>query len=207
MFFDFHHHHFSKENGVYNLSLGESPSNSYFSVGIHPKDIPEVTNEDWAWLEKLSVKTNCISIGECGLDGLIDVPEDNQERVFQRQINLANDVNKPMTIHCVRRFSQISHFYKFTKTPFIIHGFNKKSSVAQPLLEKGMYLSFGEAVLHHVSLQEIVKETPISQIFLETDAAEFDIEKLYEKVANLKGISIETLSDEIQNNFDKLRNL
>ena len=207
MFFDFHHHHFSKENGIYNLNLGESPSNSFFSAGIHPKDIPEITDADWTWLEKLSTNPNCFSIGESGLDGLIDIPEDDQERVFQRQINLANDVNKPMTIHCVRRFSQILHFYKYAKISFIIHGFNKKNNVAQPLLGKGMYLSFGEAVLHHVSLQEIVKETPISQLFLETDTAEFDIEKLYEKVAILKGISMKTLSDEIQHNFEKLRSL
>ena len=207
MFFDFHHHHPTHVNGIYNLNLGESPANGFFSAGIHPQEISKVTESDWIWLEKMSVLPNCISIGECGLDGMIAVSEEQQEAVFSRQIHLATSVNKPMTIHCVRRFSQILHFYKTTKIPFIIHGFNKKSSVALPLLEKGIYLSFGEAVLHHVSLQKIVADTPINQLFLETDNSSFEIDKLYEKVAELKKISVENLSDAIQGNFTKLRNL
>ena len=68
--FDFHHHS-PEKYGIYNLSLFEKPSESIFSVGIHPKDIEVETEKSWKWFEEISQLPQCFAIGECGLDGLI----------------------------------------------------------------------------------------------------------------------------------------
>lgn len=206
MFFDFHHH-FHHHNGIYNLNLLEEPIDQPFSVGIHPKDILKSPEIAWHWLQKVSTHENCWTIGEAGLDGLIDVNEKIQEEVFKKQILWSNEIKKPVTIHCVRRFSQLLQFQKIATTPLIIHGFNKKKEVAHELLNKGFYLSFGKAALQNVSLQEIIKDFPLEKMFLETDATEFKIEKLYEIVAQIKNIKIETLQDQLLKNIEKIRNL
>ena len=58
--------------------------------------------------------------------------------------------------------------------------------------------------LYNLSLQAIVKDFPLEKMFLETDDADFDIENLYQKVAELKEISVEKLQEQISKNLEKL---
>lgn len=205
-FFDFHHHQKSKY-GIYNLTLKEDIPDACFSIGIHPKDVLENNDSQMDILKKISEHSNCLAIGECGLDGLIPVEETLQEQVFQQQILWANEINKPLIIHCVRRFSQLLKFKKMAQTPMIVHGFNKKETIAKQLFEAGFFLSFGKAVLHNVSLQSLVKDFPINKIFLETDGEDFSIHLLYEKVAELKRMSIESLQNQMFENLEYIKNL
>ena len=200
-FFDFHHHNVQKHAGLYNLSAGESPPTGFFSAGIHPHLILEDTTEQFIWLKQTVAHQNCLAIGECGLDGLINIEDYIQEEVFQRQIDLANTINKPLIIHCVRRFSQLIHLRKNVKVPIIIHGFNKRKSIGDELQKHDFYLSFGKSVLQNVNLQEFVKQFPIEKLFLETDAELFEIEVLYQKVADLKKMKVENLVQQIQQNL------
>ena len=155
MFFDFHHHAKDKQ-GIYNLNFLENPVETAFSVGFHPKDLDFITEKSWE-------------------DAFVPTSEKEQEEVFSRQILWANEIQKPVIIHCVRRFSELLRFSKIARVPLIIHGFNKKETIAKGLLDKGFYLSFGRAVLHNLSLQEIVKNTPIDRFSLETDNTDFNI--------------------------------
>ena len=205
-FFDFHHHK-KKPFGIYNLEPNENISEFPFSVGIHPNDIDGNSDYHFEKVKQIAQSENCVAIGECGLDGLIGVDEKVQEQVFDWHIQLANEIRKPIIIHCVRRFSEIQKFKKKSEVPMIIHGFNKKENIAQQLLDNGFYLSFGKAVLQNVSLQQIIKNIGLDRIFLETDDSDFDISLLYEKVAELKEISIENLQKTILENLEKITGL
>lgn len=200
-YFDFHHHHIQKENGIYNLRFNETPPFGLFSAGIHPTDADQNIPNQFDWLEEISKHKNCVAIGECGLDGLIDINDSLQEDVFYRQIELANERNKPLIIHCVRRFSQLIHFKKKAKVPMIVHGFNKRKTVGEELQKHQFYLSFGKTVLHHVNLQQFVKNFPLEKLFLESDDADFNLQELYQKVAELKGITIEELQEKMEENL------
>lgn len=204
--FDLHHHK-NHSSGIYNLGLFENIPQNKFSVGIHPKDVSEHFDERFLWLKRVSEDENCIAIGECGLDGLIEVDEELQEECFEKQILWANEIKKPVIIHCVRRFSQLLRFKKFAEVPMIVHGFNKKRNIADDLQNAGFYLSFGKAVLQNVYLQQILADFPISRMFLETDDADFEIEELYQKTSELKSISMENLENQIQENLRKITNL
>ncbi len=125
-YFDFHHHHIQRENGIYNLRFNETPPFGLFSAGIHPNDAGRNIPNQFDWLEEISKHKNCVAIGECGLDGIIDVNDSIQEDVFYRQIELANERNKPLIIHCVRRFSQLIPLKKKAKVPMIVHGLTKE---------------------------------------------------------------------------------
>ncbi len=202
--FDFHHHNRENTYGIYNLEPKEIVIEKKFSVGIHPKDIDENWEENFEKIKEISLLQNCVAIGECGLDGLISVNENLQKEVFEKHILWANQINKPVIIHCVKRFSEIIPFQKIAEIPLVIHGFNKKKTIADEMLKHGFYLSFGKSVLHSLSLQSILKEFPLEKMFLETDDANFNIEELYQKTAEIKGISIENLHNKILKNLESL---
>ncbi len=203
-YFDFHHHKKNLPVGIYNMGLSDKIPDSLYSVGIHPKDIQyDKIKEQFYWL-KDNITENCFAIGECGLDSLVPIDQKIQENVFLKQIEISNEVKKPLIIHCVRKFYEVISFRKNADQAMIIHGFNKKESIARDLLKNNFYLSFGKAVLYNLSLQNTLKITPLNRIFLETDNEDFDIATLYETVADIKGISLEVLNEQILENLEHI---
>ncbi len=203
-FFDFHHHK-EKEVGILNLTAFQKPLERPYSVGLHPKTLQADYTKELLWVETMASDPYCWAIGESGLDGLCETPDDLQQSAFKAQIQLSNSLEKPMIIHCVRRFSQLLHFYKKATTPWIIHGFNKKESLAKELLDKGLYLSFGNALLHNVSLQTLFSKIPRDRYFLESDTSVSEIGEIYNKAAYLRNIDLEELKKEIEENLKSIR--
>lgn len=205
-FFDFHHHKNNNLTGIYNMNYGEIPPKSLYSVGIHPQNIKtNLLEEQFAWLQQ-NITDNCFAIGECGLDALVKIDREVQENVFLRQIIISNEVKKPLIIHCVKKFYEVISFKKKAEQAMVIHGFNKKQSVAEDLLKNKFYLSFGKAVLYNLSLQNTIKTVPIEKLFLETDDADFEISELYLKVSEIKKISIEQLQIQVKENLETIKN-
>lgn len=205
-FFDFHHHKKNIRYGIYNGNIGEIPSDSLYSIGIHPKDIDVNHIEEQLKLVRNTVSQNCFAIGECGLDSLVMINQKIQEDVFLEQIRIANEIKKPIIIHCVRKFYEVISFTKKAEQAMIIHGFNKKQKIAEDLLAHNFYLSFGKAVLYNLSLQHVLKNTPSDKFFLETDNEDFDIEELYQKVSEIKGVSLKQLNEQILENLHTIKN-
>lgn len=205
-FFDFHHHKKYIRDGIYNLDIGQIPPDSPYSIGIHPNDIDvNKIDRQLNWM-KSTMFQNCFAIGECGLDSLVSIDQKIQEDVFVKQINIANEVKKPIIVHCVRKFYEVISFKKKAEQPMIMHGFNKKKKIAEDLLANNFYLSFGKAVLYNLSLQDILKNTPLDKFFLETDNEDFKIEELYLKVSEIKEISLEDLNEQILENLHTIKN-
>ena len=136
---------------------------------------------------------------------MIEVDEDLQEEVFERQIYWANEINKPLIIHCVRRFSRLLHFQKIAKVPMILHGYNKRKTIGEDLLKHQFYLSFGKSVLYNVNLQDFLRHLPLERMFLESDSAYFEIEELYHKVASLKNMEMNELTQKIRENLQNIK--
>ncbi|MCS3530393.1 TatD family hydrolase [Chryseobacterium sp. JUb7] len=205
-FFDFHHHKKYIGYGIYNVNPENIPPDFAFSVGIHPKEINiDMLDSQFHWLQS-NINDRCFAIGECGLDSFSNVDQKTQEDVFLRQIKISNDVKKPLIIHCVRKFYEVISFKKYAEQAMIIHGFNKKQGIAEDLLKNNFYLSFGKAVLYNLSLQNTLKMTPLDKVFLETDNDDFIIEELYQKAAEIKGISLERLNEQILENLETIQN-
>ena len=202
MIFDFHHHHKTPDyKGVYNKSIHEEFSPEFYSIGLHPQDI----NEDWeSVIEKIHFAAkaeNCLSIGECGLDSFVNASIEEQTKVFKSQIIIAEELQKPLTIHCVRRYNEVITACKGVSIPKIIHGFNKRENIATQLLQNGFHLSFGASLLNNLSLQKIFQQIPKETFVLETDTADISIETLYEKAATIRSISIMELENIVDYNL------
>lgn len=185
--------------------LDESISNNWQSVGIHPWYIS--VNNQKLQLEKLSQlaqNENIKLIGECGLDRLKGASLPLQEEIFIKQIRIAEDLKKPLIIHCVKCFNELISIKKIVrpKVPMIIHGFNNNLTISQILLDKGFYLSLGSAILQENSnASEVLSQIPIEKLFLETDDKNVSISEIYEKVSFIRKIPLNRLEDIIFANY------
>ncbi len=214
IFLDIHTHQTKQEQGVLSiqsLSLTEStflamPKTKPISIGIHPwyGKLQEL-DKSLKYLNVLARQENVKLIGECGLDKLKGEPMECQLQTLKAQISLAEELKKPLIIHCVKAFDELVALKKRLQptVPMIIHGFNKKQEMAQQLINQGFYLSFGAAALKSDEVAMALEKTE-TPFFLETDEAEVSIVEIYTKVAEIKKISLDKLKDIIFANWKKL---
>ncbi|MDQ3048592.1 MAG: TatD family hydrolase [Bacteroidota bacterium] len=184
----------------------EIPSGT-ISVGLHPCYITSKYQESLLHIQNLSKAEHVLAIGECGLDKICSIDPELQTKVFIAQIQLAEEIQKPLIIHCVKAFDQLIKILKEQNTtvPVIIHGFNNSSSIATSLLKQGFYLSFGKALLHSDSnASKAIRVSPPEKIFLETDDATISIKRIFEEAGTRLGMNSEELRLQIQSNFKKV---
>lgn len=214
MFLDIHTHKTKKGQGVLSiqsLSLNENtflamPKMKPISIGIHPwYGKLEELDKNMKYLNVLARQENVKLIGECGLDKLKGETMESQLQMLEAQISLAEELQKPIILHCVKAFDELIALKKRLqpKVPMIIHGINKKQEMVQQLANQGFYLSFGDAVLksREVALALEKIEVPF---FLETDEADIEIKEIYNKVAEIKKITLDELKDVIFANWKKI---
>lgn len=180
-----------------------------FSAGLHPWYL---TKENWRdqleQIKKLCADSRMPAFGEVGLDKICETDYDLQKEVFITQIILANQVKKPMIIHCVRAYEDVMQLLRKqqNKVPVIFHGFNKGLVLAEQLVAEGYYLSFGKD-LQRPHMYEIFAAIPLKNIFLETDDADITIKSVYEMAASIRHISTEELSLQLKQNLHTVFNI
>jgi TatD DNase family protein len=178
------------------------------SVGLHPWFLPEeggVGDAQWDWLERVAREEKVLLLGECGLDKLQGPDLVYQQLVFEHCLALAEQLQKPMVIHCVRAYEELfTSVQKIKPTvPLIIHGFARKATVLKPLLDRGFYVSYGAAILHpNSAAAQSLAQTPLEKLFLESDDKMLPIADLYARAAQIKGLSVQKLETALQNNLE-----
>lgn len=213
-YFNFHTHQFTNQEDVLEL-VNQYPKDfdasiAFYSIGIHPWYIDENrVEEDLKIIEEKLQTKNCLAIGECGLDKRIEIPLDIQIAVFEKQLELAEKFKKPVVIHCVAAFQEITAIKKRMKisVPMIIHGFSKNKQLAEQLINDGFYLSFGKYLLKNSDLKTVFQEIPNNRFFLETDTIEETIQQVYELASEYKGLNIKEIQDIISSNYNSIFNI
>ncbi len=214
MYINIHTHHLglSSKNEIQLLNLYNNFSQAtfghYCSLGIHPWYIQNY-EKHFKLLQTYALLPNVLAIGECGLDKACKSDFDLQKSIFETQVALAQQLNKPLVLHCVRAFDEVLHYLhtlKFSGT-VIFHAFNKNKLLAKQLCNNGYYLSFGAAMFNHPEkMQQVLENIPKELIFLETDNTEWTINEVYAKAAGLMRMDENHLTTIIENNFKKAFN-
>lgn len=207
-FFNLHTHTVTNQEEVLELT-NQYPwefnaSFPYYSIGIHPWYISEERLEsDIEVMNSKILKSNCLAIGECGLDKRIEISFELQKKVFERQLLLAQKFNKPVVIHCVAAFQEVIAIKKKLEitVPMLIHGFSKNIQVAKSLIDNGFYLSFGKYLMINSELETVFQSIPNDRFFLETDTTDFEIENVYALAARYKNWNIIEMKQQIKSNF------
>ena len=191
-----------------NLGMTRSGDTNHYSYGLHPWYIEaQSADEELERLNHIAREPRCMAIGECGLDKLSKVEFALQERVFIEHIRIANDIGKPLIIHCVKAFNELINCLNLNdnKVPVIIHGFNNNENIARVLVNEGYFFSFGKALLGYESnAAKAIKNVGRKNFFLETDDADISIKYIYRKASELLGVSEEIMQQQLQANFERV---
>lgn len=178
----------------------------FSSIGFHPWHFDENDPENVSKNLREIVKYKSIAaIGETGLDKSINVDLDIQKKIFVIHLEVAEEFNLPVIIHCVKAFNEIIQIKKNRKkkTPWIIHGFNNNLQIAKELIKHNCFLSFGAALLKNNSNAKLViNNIPADKVLLETDDANYTIEEIYRAASEASNISLYELCRMIEKNFN-----
>lgn len=200
---DIHTHTPGNSNALLNYyaHFEQSAAAPACSLGLHPRYPDQASYKQ---LETWAGQQQVLAIGECGLDKLCDTEWSLQVQLFRQQIALANKLDKPLIIHCVRAYSECIQLLSAAKVPVIFHGFNRGRSIAQMLLTKGFYLSTGAAVFNP-AFGSVFATLPVDRLFFETDdRKDLAIGSVYKRAAELKEIEAEYLILQVEHNFQKV---
>jgi TatD DNase family protein len=211
-YIDIHVHGGAPARGIFLLESlmaheGKLPSEVQgiaYTFGIHPWFLNEQNHKQLlASVENSARHPGIIAIGEAGFDRLRGPAPELQRKVFEEQITISEELNKPVVIHCVRCWDELLSVHKKLKPkmPWLIHGFRGNVELASQLLSKGMYLSFWFDFVLRPESANLLRALPEDRIFLETDGADVDIRDIYKKVSDDKGITIEELKRMILSNY------
>ena len=201
MYFDAHTHNVSAGRNSVIQSSGEVISEGFFSIGIHPWHVEQ-------WMDEIDIITSlaqnkhCIAIGETGLDKHVTKDLSQQLRAFEAQINLSEELELPMILHCVRSWPEVLDLRKRVKPKqkWIFHGFSK-NGLLKEVLKENILLSFGKALISGNQLGETLRSVPLEKILLETDNSEIPIGTIYKKASDLLGTEETLLQEIIELNF------
>ncbi|MBU3575591.1 TatD family hydrolase [Polynucleobacter sp. UK-Mo-2m-Kol15] len=203
--------------------LAEDHPHLYASVGVHPdyEDTPEPSFE---FLVEQARHPKIVAIGETGLD-YYRMGERSYESMewqrdrFRTHIRASIASQKPLIIHT--RSSSLDTL-KILKEEGadqiggVMHCFTESTEVAIAAMEMGFYISFSGIVTFKSAkdLQDTCKHVPLDRMLIETDSPYLApipyrgktnepawVSKVGEFIAQLKGISIESLAEHTSNNF------
>lgn len=203
-FIDFHTHQSFRENiiQIKNYDFDDISPYPFHSIGHHPWRIEDSLRK---LDDQLFYHENCIAIGESGLDKAINLPLSQQISVFKKDIALAQSLNKPMIIHCVKAYQECLRLLNGVTA--IFHGFNKHEQLAHQIIRNQHVVSFGAALLKHERLQHLWTTLPLTQVVLETDESDVEIEEIYFLAAKLRKIEIDKLILQQHKNFKTIFNI
>lgn len=211
------------EKGIY-AAVGLHPihlSSGIFKTKVDQEEIEFQTHEedfDYEKYKELVMISNqkVVAIGETGLDywykpktkTKLEQFKQKQKEVFLKQVDLAQELNLPLIIHCRAAHQDIIEILKHHSVKAwrgVVHCFTGSWQEAQEYMEMGFYIGFN-GIIFKLDLNEVITKTPLEKILFETDCPyltpspmEGRNEPLYtkyiaEKIAKIKNKSFEEIA-------------
>ena len=198
----------------------------YGTVGVHPDDIYDLTDNDMDELKILSKADKIIAIGEIGLDyHYEDIDKELQKKWFAIQLQLARELKLPISIHSRDAAKDTIDVMKAEHAENIggvMHCFGYGVEMARQYLNMGYYLGIGGVVTfkNGRKLKEVVEYAPLDRLVLETDCPYLspvpfrgkrnhsgNLTYVAEEIANIKGVSVDQVYETTFNNAIDMYNL
>lgn len=205
------------------IALVERYDFMYASVGWHPVDAIDMTDEDLAWIEELAAHPKVVALGEMGLDYYWDKsPKEIQKEVLRKQIRLAKKVKLPIIIHNREATADLIEILKeegAEEVGGIMHCFSGSAQTAKECIELNFAISLGGPVTFKNAKKpkEVAAEIPLEKLLIETDSPYLTphpfrgkrnepsyVKLVAEQIAEIKGISLEEVAEATAKNAKDL---
>jgi len=183
------------ENSKMALDLSKQYSFMWVSVGVHPSEVITYSHSKTRVLNMLSQNMllalrelaqnpKVVAIGECGLDlsYFKEIPDyelyqneynNYQYTMFRQQIRLAQELGKPIILHIRKLYEEAIKILEEEKfeNNVVFHFFKGKQKTLEQILEhSNYYLGFSGVITYDNSLDNIIFNTPLNRLLIETDA-------------------------------------
>lgn len=215
----------------------------YATVGLHPvhtsksfHDAQELDSEptadtksftsrgeqfDHDVYKALALHEKVVAIGECGLDYYRLEPDtlERQKEAFVAQIELANEVGKPLMLHIRPGAGGTAYrdacelLKSHAKVPGNVHFFAGTREDAQRFFDIGYTVSFTGVITFTHNYDEVVAYAPLDMLHAETDAPYVTpvpyrgrrneplyVQEVVKKIAEIKKIDFETVHVQLREN-------
>lgn len=171
------------------------------NLGLHPTSTDEFESVDKV-IEQIR-ENNPPAIGEIGLDHYhVKDSElrEEQERVFMKMLEVAEELDKPVAVHTREAEEQCVDILKDFDGEVFLHCFNGNPGLAKEAANKGMKIGVTTQVLYSNRVQDIVRALEVEDLMLETDSPflyqgkrnePVNVIESAEKIAELKDVDVE----------------
>lgn len=152
------------------------PLNCYAMMGLHPCSVDQNWEQELEEIKTLLQQERIVAIGEIGIDLYWDKTYvEQQKEAFTRQISWAKEMNLPIVIHARDSFSEIYSVLDQVNDERLKGVFHCFTGSAEDVSKIQSYGGFkfgigGVLTFKKSGLDEVVKNIPIEEILLETDA-------------------------------------
>ncbi|XP_076929834.1 uncharacterized protein LOC143594394 [Bidens hawaiensis] len=172
------------------------------SFGLHPWFIADRTTNWLITLRELLDANPSAAVGEIGLDkGSYGEKTDfaDQVQTFSVQLQLAKELKRPASVHCVCAFGELIDIMK-SVGPFpegvILHSYIGSADMVPEFVKLGAYFSFSGHLMgmEESKVKKMLKAVPFDRLLLETDAPD--------AVPKVSGSESIFLVEEDENNGD-----
>lgn len=146
------------------------------AYGVHPWKVHQLPPN---WLEDLRTRleaTAMASLGEVGLDQWVAGADPAlQNQILRPQLELAAELNRPVTFHVLRAWEAFSRLLLDTPLPpagFLVHAFSGSIEILDRILDLGGYVSFSGYARdpRRKRMRAAIRHAPPDRILTETDS-------------------------------------
>lgn len=223
------------------IELAEKNENIFAAIGMHPIHIktdlmklkmdeeegafaPLGEDFDKARYMELAKSKKVVAIGEIGLDYYYKPKgtakqekfKQQQKEVFIAQLEMAEELDLPVIIHCRVALNDLYEILQARNLRGTIHCFTGSWEDAQKFLSLGFYIGIN-GIIDKLDLDEVVKNTPLDKILVETDCPYLTpkaedgkrnepifVKHVIQRIADLRGVTFEEIASVTTQNAKKL---
>ncbi len=199
------------------VRMAEKYDYIYAAVGVHPHELYDMSSQTIDKLRKLSEHKKVVAIGEIGLDYYYDThPREFQRFWFIQQLRLAEETGLPVVIHSREASQDTFDIIERSKVRRgSIHCYSGSAEMAKEYVKMGFHIGVGGVVTfpNAKKLVEVVEAIPLESILIETDCPYLspvpnrgkrndsrNLKYVVDKIAEIKGVTPENVSEITKNN-------
>lgn len=154
------------------LADAEAEPGVFAILGIHPHEAGGDQASRVGELRDLLAHSRAVAVGETGLDFYRDyAPRPAQRQLFRRQLDLAQELGKPVVIHSRAADRELADELATFDGCVVLHCFSSPGLLGEAL-ERSYYVSFAGNVTYPkaADLREAAARIPADRILVETDS-------------------------------------
>ena len=196
----------------------------YAAVGIHPENLDGINEDSLKQIDELAYDDKVVAIGEIGLDYHWFHEKEHHELQkiwFIKQIELANKLNLPISIHAREASGDLLEILKNhpVNRSGVLHCYSGSPESLKEFAKLGFYFGFDGPITYKNAIEpkESVKACPMDRILTETDAPYLTpvpfrgkqnepayIPHILAQMASLKEVEENQMAAQVKKNFEKL---